>query len=173
MGQQEARAGRSRRTKRMQRDATGVSPVRSRRRFCNFAGRQQLAEGAPVSRMPLCGQRPEGRPGEGCEVGTVDHLHDDPIRRAGGAPGGTVVLLQDVVDLNDTRMREAGGGAGFAPEGRVTIARWSTPCSPSSATASATSRRPNSAATDSWLPSWSRWIQEIDPSSLSGLYFGS
>ena len=35
------------------RDATGVSTVRSGRRFCNFAGRQQLAPRAPVSGMPF------------------------------------------------------------------------------------------------------------------------
>ena len=35
------------------RDATGVSTVRGGRRFCAFAGCQQLAEGAPVSGMPL------------------------------------------------------------------------------------------------------------------------
>jgi len=38
------------------RDATIVSIVRSGRTFCNFAGRQQLAQGAPVSRMPFCGE---------------------------------------------------------------------------------------------------------------------
>ncbi len=37
------------------RDATGVSIVRIERRFCNFAGCQQLAHGAPVSGMPFCG----------------------------------------------------------------------------------------------------------------------
>jgi hypothetical protein len=35
------------------RDAIGVSTVRGGRRSCNFGGRQQLAEGAPVSGMPL------------------------------------------------------------------------------------------------------------------------
>jgi hypothetical protein len=35
------------------RDATGVSTVHGGRRFCNFAGRQQLFEGAPVSGMPI------------------------------------------------------------------------------------------------------------------------
>ncbi len=37
------------------RDAIGVSIVRGGRRFCNFAGRKQLVERAPVSRMPICG----------------------------------------------------------------------------------------------------------------------
>ena len=37
------------------RDATGVSTVRGGRRSCDFAVRQQLVEGAPVSRMPFCG----------------------------------------------------------------------------------------------------------------------
>ncbi len=37
------------------RDASVVSIVRGGRMFCNFAGRQQLVEGAPVSRMPFCG----------------------------------------------------------------------------------------------------------------------
>ena len=37
------------------RDATAVSIVRSGRKFCNFVGHQQLAEWAPVSRMPLGG----------------------------------------------------------------------------------------------------------------------
>ncbi len=36
-------------------DANVVSTVRGGSRFCNFDGRQQLAEGAPLSRMPLCG----------------------------------------------------------------------------------------------------------------------
>ncbi len=35
------------------RDATAVSTVCDRRMFCNFAGRQQLVEWAPVSRMPF------------------------------------------------------------------------------------------------------------------------
>ncbi len=39
------------------RDATAVSTGRSERRFCNFAGCQQLVEGAPVSGMPLCAKR--------------------------------------------------------------------------------------------------------------------
>jgi len=39
------------------RDATAVSIGRGGRRFCNFVGRQQLVEGAPVSRMPLCAMR--------------------------------------------------------------------------------------------------------------------
>jgi hypothetical protein len=39
------------------RDATAVSIVRDGRRFCNSAGRQQLAEWAPVSRMPICGMK--------------------------------------------------------------------------------------------------------------------
>ena len=38
------------------RDATAVSTVRGGRRFCNFAGSQQLVEGAPVSRKTLCGE---------------------------------------------------------------------------------------------------------------------
>ncbi len=37
------------------RDATAVSIVRDRRRFSNFDGRQQLVEGAPVSRESFCG----------------------------------------------------------------------------------------------------------------------
>jgi len=37
------------------RDATGVSIVRSRRRFCSSAGCQQLVEWAPVSGMPSAG----------------------------------------------------------------------------------------------------------------------
>jgi hypothetical protein len=41
------------------RDATSVSTVRSGRRFFDFAERQQLAEGAPVSGMPLCDRRDE------------------------------------------------------------------------------------------------------------------
>jgi hypothetical protein len=49
----------SRRTKRMQRDATAVSIVLVGRRFGNFAKRQQLAHGAPLMRMPLCGRRDE------------------------------------------------------------------------------------------------------------------
>jgi hypothetical protein len=39
------------------RDAAGVSIVRGGRRFRGFVGRQQLAEGAPVSGMPFCGFR--------------------------------------------------------------------------------------------------------------------
>ncbi len=39
------------------RDAIGVSIIRSGRRFCNFAGCQQLVEWAPVSGMPICGRR--------------------------------------------------------------------------------------------------------------------
>ena len=42
-----------RRTKRMQRDATAVSVVRSGRRVDSFAERQQLVEGAPLMRNPL------------------------------------------------------------------------------------------------------------------------
>ena len=37
--------------------ARGCVVVRGGRRFCNFVGRQQLVERAPVSRMPLCGLR--------------------------------------------------------------------------------------------------------------------
>ncbi len=37
--------------------AAAVSIVRGGRISCNFAGRQQLAEGAPVSSMPFCGLR--------------------------------------------------------------------------------------------------------------------
>jgi hypothetical protein len=39
------------------RDANVVSTVCSGRRFCRFAGCQQLAEWAPVNGMPLCGRR--------------------------------------------------------------------------------------------------------------------
>ena len=41
-------------------DATGVSIVRSGRRSGSFGERQQLAEGAPLMRMPLAarGRRP-------------------------------------------------------------------------------------------------------------------
>ncbi len=46
----------SRRTKRMQRDATAVSIVRSGRKVGSFAERQQLAEGAPLMRKPFCGR---------------------------------------------------------------------------------------------------------------------
>lgn len=42
-------------SKRMQRDATAVSIVRDRRKVGNFAERQQLAEGAPLMRMPPFG----------------------------------------------------------------------------------------------------------------------
>ena len=42
------------------RDATGVATVRGGRRFCNFAKHRQLTEGAPVSGMPICGQRAQG-----------------------------------------------------------------------------------------------------------------
>jgi hypothetical protein len=45
-----------------ERDATGVSIVRGGRRFCNFAGRQQLAEGAPVSGLPICGRSRSSAP---------------------------------------------------------------------------------------------------------------
>jgi len=44
----------SRRTKRMQRNAKAVSVVRIGCRIRSFAERQQLAEGAPLMRMPLC-----------------------------------------------------------------------------------------------------------------------
>ena len=47
----------SRRTKRMQRDATAVSIVRGGREAGNFAERQQLAEGAPLMRKPFGGAR--------------------------------------------------------------------------------------------------------------------
>jgi hypothetical protein len=43
----------SRRTKRMQRDATAVSIVRGGRRVDSFTERQQLAGGAPLMRMPI------------------------------------------------------------------------------------------------------------------------
>ena len=45
--------------KRMQRDATAVSIVRSGRRVSSFAECQQLAGGAPLMRMPLGGRRPK------------------------------------------------------------------------------------------------------------------
>ncbi len=45
----------SRRTKRMQRDATAVSIVRGRCEVGSFVNRQQLAEGAPLIRMPFRG----------------------------------------------------------------------------------------------------------------------
>ncbi len=40
------------------RDAIAVSIGRGGRTFCNFVGRQQLVEGAPVSRVPMCGRKP-------------------------------------------------------------------------------------------------------------------
>jgi hypothetical protein len=43
------------------RAAAGVSTVRGGRRFCNFDGRQQLAEGAPVSGMPILRSKSQGR----------------------------------------------------------------------------------------------------------------
>ena len=43
----------SRRTKRMQRDATAVSIVCGGHRVGSFVEHQQLAEGAPLMRMPL------------------------------------------------------------------------------------------------------------------------
>jgi hypothetical protein len=46
------------------RDAIGVSTVRGGRRFGAFAGRQQLAERAPVSSMPFCGLAAGGGFGE-------------------------------------------------------------------------------------------------------------
>jgi len=46
----------SRRTKRMQRDATAVSIVRDERRACSFVDRQQPAEWAPLMRRPLGGR---------------------------------------------------------------------------------------------------------------------
>jgi len=49
----------SRRTKRMQRDATGVSIVRGKRRVGIFAESQQLAGWAPLMRMPFCGWEPD------------------------------------------------------------------------------------------------------------------
>ncbi len=47
----------SRRTKRMQRDAAGVPIARGGRRVGTFAERQQLAEGAPLMRKPLRSRR--------------------------------------------------------------------------------------------------------------------
>jgi hypothetical protein len=49
------------------RDATGVSIARGGRRFCNFAGRQQLAYGAPVSGMPFW-EQPTGCDSYGVQV---------------------------------------------------------------------------------------------------------
>ncbi len=51
------RIGEEAQNKAAARDATAVSTVHGRRRSCNFVGRQKLVEGAPVSRMPICGRR--------------------------------------------------------------------------------------------------------------------
>jgi hypothetical protein len=54
-GRDRGNLGEGRISKRMQRDATAVSIVRGGRRFVSFFGRQQLAHGAPLMRMPICG----------------------------------------------------------------------------------------------------------------------
>jgi hypothetical protein len=61
LADRESAAGKEPQNKAAARDATGVSTVRSGRRFCSFTGRQKLVEGPPVSGMPFCGRRPQRR----------------------------------------------------------------------------------------------------------------
>jgi len=103
--------------------------VRGRRRFCNSAGRQQLVEGAPVSRMPIW-EQPTGCDSYGVQV-PCRQLPDFgrlvyPMRGKvtthvllGGKRHGCHVPCRDWSQL--MRMR-----VGNSPHGKLTVARVST-----------------------------------------------
>ena len=92
------------------RDATVVSVVRSGRKVSSFAECQQLAEGAPLMRMPFCGKnlRTEGR---------YHRLKLQADRKVSFPIGSTIELAQTRKDGSNGQ--KSVNGSDFA-----NLARW-------------------------------------------------